>query len=60
MVGSSKFQRHILDVFPDSWGLTVNVGTKIGTNLFCLNFEVVPDGSGESNHGNDKWMRKVC
>lgn len=47
-------------MFPDSWGLTVNVGTKIGTNLFCLNFEVVPDGSGESNHGNDKWMRKVC
>lgn len=60
LAGSSKFQKHILDVFPDSWGLTVNIGTNIGTNLLCFKFEVVLDGSSKSDYDGDKWMRKVC
>lgn len=39
-------------------GLMVDVGTKIGTNLFGLKLEIVPDGGGESDHGGGKWMRK--
>lgn len=36
----------------------MDVGTKIGTNLFGLTLEIVPDGGGESDHGGGKWMRK--